>query len=388
MLHNFYQQPGGEDIVLSEEKQLLKQKGNTVSFVSVDNKHINNFRTKLYTAVNLAYSKRSKQKLKKKIKRFKPDIVHVHNFFPLLTPSIYDACKEEKIPVVQTLHNYRLVCSAASLMRNGRICEKCLCRSSYWAAIHCCYRNSLLGSISVARMIDYHRGKKTWQNKVDRFIALTEFSRNKFIEAQFPQKKISVKPNFIIDPIQSEQQREKHYKKRALFVGRLSYEKGIQTLIDAWRGIDCRLQITGDGPLYSDLKKEVSGNIELLGYLSADKVQKKMLESSFLILPSIWYEGFPMVIVESFACSLPVVASKLGSMAEIINDGYTGLHFNPGDVKDLRKKVQFMVDHPDLAKKMGANARKEYEQKYTPEKNYEMLINIYKDTIEGYKNKT
>ena len=382
--HNSYQQHGGEGIVLSAEIKLLTAMQHDVRLFSVSNRTMNDFPDRLTTALLCHYSVRSKELFHNEINFFHPDVVHVHNFFPLLTPSIYDACREANVPVVQTLHNYRTICPGALLMRDGCICEKCVIGSPYWAVFHRCYRNSFLGSFAVARMVDYHQKNKTWQNKVNRFIALTDFGEKKFIQAGFPQKKIAVKPNFIKDPLKSKKKCRQR-KKSALFVGRLSLEKGVETLIDAWKKIDYHLEIAGTSSLLQKLKKNSPDNVTFLGHLSKEKIINRMAESSFLIMPSIWYEGFPMVIVESFACGLPVVASRLGSMEEIIQDGITGIHFNPGNSDDLSEKIRELISSPERIKQMSVNVRNEYEKKYTPEKNYEMLMEIYNSVIEKHK---
>jgi len=382
-IHNVYRQHGGEDTVLQSEIDLLSLKGHQADQANQQNNHIQTFADKISVLKNVIYSHQSKRWMASQINLSKPDIIHVHNFFPLLTPSIYDACIEAGVPVVQTLHNYRTICPGALLMRDGKICEKCVTGLPYQAVLHRCYRNSIPGSWAVARMVAYHRKKKTWKNKVDCFIVLTRFARNKFIEAGFPVEKIIVKPNFCEVP----QMESKWFRKRegALFVGRLSQEKGLSTMLDAWHDLDIPLRIAGGGPLFDNHHGKHDGCIKLLGQIDNELVAEEMKKAAFLAMPSEWYEGFPMVLVESFAHGLPVVASRLGSMAEIVQDGITGLHFEPGNPQDLREKVQWMYNHPDACQQMGNNARKEYEQKYTPEKNYEMLIDIYQKTIENYE---
>ncbi len=381
--HNYYQLSGGEDEVVHSEIALIKEMGHKLHFFSIHNNEINNIRAKIKSATNLIYSFKSKQKIIKTLKQFKPDVVHVHNFFPLITPSVYDACAEIHIPCVQSLHNYRTICPGALLLRKGEICEKCVKKSLCYAIIHRCYKDSIIGSIDVAGMVKFYNRKKHL-DKVNRFICLTEFSKKKFIQSGFPANKISVKPNFVKNQLNTKGKSSNHHKK-ALFVGRLSQEKGIDTLIKAWKTIDYPLEIVGTGPLLNKIQNNVPQNIRFSGYLPKEKVMQKMAESSFLIMPSICYEGFPMVIVESFACGLPVIASKLGSMEEIIQDGITGMHFKPGDPYDLSKKINQIISSPEKLHQMGINARDEYEQKYTPEKNYNMLIKIYNEVIEEYK---
>nr|NJM03241.1 glycosyltransferase family 4 protein [Desulfobacula sp.] len=385
LIHNSYINQGGEDFVVRIETNLFKAKGLIYKTYCIENIKITDLSSKIRIGLKAPYSKDQKQIIFKKIIELNPNIVHVHNFFPLLTPSVYDACIEAGVPVVQTLHNYRTICPGALLMRDGKICEICVTASPYNGALHTCYRNSFFASFAVARMVAYHRKKLTWQYKVNRFIALTEFGKNKFIEADFPANKIIVKPNFVEDPLKSEKSIHPNRNGKALFVGRLSPEKGVDILNKAWKNIHYPLEIAGTGPLFSELKKNSPDNITFLGQLSKEEVTHKMMESSFLIMPSICYEGFPLVIVEAFACGLPVLASRLGSMEEIIQDGITGMHFKAGDADDLAEKVSAMLASPERLIQMGINARNEYETKYTPEKNYELLMDIYNKVIEEHK---
>lgn len=378
-VHNDYQLKGGEDRVLYNEHDLLKEHGEEPRIFMVTNDDITTFSLRVRIALTAHYSKRSKKIITKQIEQFKPDIVHVHNFFPRLTPSIYDACIEANVPIVQTLHNYRLLCPGGFLLRENKICEKCVTKSPYNAVIHRCYRDSYIGSLFVAHMVSFHRRKKTWLNKVDQFITLTNFARNKFIEAGFPKEKLSVKPNFNVNM----EYKEVIRCKQALFVGRLSPEKGISLLIDGWKNIDYKLDVAGDGPLLP--KKNNINNINFLGRQSREQVSKLMVKSSFLILPAISYEGFPMVIAEAFSYGLPVICSRLGGMAEIVEDDVTGLHFEAGNSDDLAEKVNYLINNPDKCKLLGENARKVYLEKYTPQKNYKMLINIYREVISNYK---
>jgi glycosyltransferase involved in cell wall biosynthesis len=233
-------------------------------------------------------------------------------------------------------------------------------------------------------MLSAHRLVKTWQKKVSRYIALTEFARQKFMAGGLPAEKIAVKPNFLADNIEY-LPHTGNPKKGALFVGRLSEEKGLRTLLQAFRQLpEVPLTIAGDGPLRQMVEAEVlrGANIRYTGRLNKEEIMALMRQSAFLIFPSQWYEGFPMTIVESFANGLPVIASRLGSMAEIISDGKTGLLFTPGDAADMVRKVKWAYEHPEEMAQMGRNARREYEQKYTAERNYQMLVKIYEQAIE------
>lgn len=379
-VHNAYQLKGGEDKVRADEFKLLESKGESVHVFEVSNKQVNKLSSKIKVAFNTPYSKTSKDEMARQIALFNPDIVHIHNFFPLLTPSIYDACIEAKIPVVQTLHNYRTICPGALLMRDRKICEICISHSAYHAVLHRCYRNSYLGSWFVARMVSLHRRLHTWQNKVNRFIALTEFSKKKFIEAGFPDEKISVKSNFYSGQVENNKKQVIRVN-QALFVGRLSEEKGLVVLLEAWKQINFKLLIAGNGPLLSKYNNEDLITVQYLGGQTAEEISKLMSVSTFLVIPSIWYEGFPMVIVEAFAHGLPVICSRLGGMSEIVEDGITGLCFETNNTIDLAEKVNWIITNPKECQKMGDNARKTYFEKYIPDKNYEMLINIYQEGI-------
>ncbi len=377
-VHNAYQQAGGEDAVVANEGVLLSANGHDVRLWSVDNVAITGPWAQLRTAWQVPYSHTARCQLGRVIAEFAPDVVHVHNFFPLITPSVYDACRDAGVPVVQTLHNYRTICAGALLLRDGRPCEDCIGGSPYQGALHGCYRGSRLGSLAVARMIARHRGQGTWRTKVDRFIALTEFARAKFGEAGFPAEKIAVKPNFVEDGGTRAPEGDRH---GALFVGRLSPEKGIGTLLAAWRDLDAPLRIAGDGPLLSMARGTASPNVMPLGNLPPEAVNQEMARAAFLVMPSQSYEGFPMTLAEAFCRGLPVIASRLGAMAEIVEDRVTGLHFAPGDAHDLAAKARWAADHPEEMRRMGANARRVYVERYAPEVNYEKLLAIYQAAI-------
>lgn len=379
-LHNYYQQAGGEDVVVAAEQDLLQSHGHEVRLVSLSNADIGNLKQKINIFLHIAWSQESYNSVTRVIAEFNPDVVHVHNFFPLLTPSVFFACSAAGIPVVQTLHNFRLICPGAFLLRDGRICEDCIAGSPYNSVFHRCYRKSLLGTLAVARMIKYHHDCGTWINKVDRFIALTDFVKNKFVQAGFPEQKIVVKPNFVQYPTKTENIAERN---GALYVGRLSDEKGIQTMLRAWRSLDVPLRIVGEGPLFDLVSNSSIKKITCLGRKLSSEVFEVMGKAAFLLMPSEWYETFGLVIIEAFACGLPVIASRLGSMAEIIQDGETGLLFRPGDAVDMACKVKWAAAHPEEMRKMGENARQVYMRKYTPEVNYRELLSIYEDVRRG-----
>jgi glycosyltransferase involved in cell wall biosynthesis len=385
--HNAYQQPGGEDTVVSAEKDLLIRMGNEVSEYIRCNSEISSGSpySNITLGLRTIWSPTSRDELYDVLKAERPDIVQFHNTFPLISPSAYYACQDLDIPVIQTLHNYRLFCPAATFFREGQVCEDCLGKGPWQAVRHACYRQSRSASAAVAGMLSFHRWYGTWANLIDRYIALSEFSRAKFVEAGLPPEKIVVKPNFVLpDPGVGSGPRE-----YAVFLGRLSEEKGLPTLAQAWTQVHPShgLRIIGDGPLQNEIGSEISSaslsNVCLDGRLSRKESLIALQGAKILILPSTCYENFPMTIAEAYACGTPVIASRLGAMQEIVQDGRTGLHFTPGDAGDLAKKVEWAWAHPEEMREMGRNARAEYEAKYTAERNYKMLLDIYQQVIEG-----
>jgi glycosyltransferase involved in cell wall biosynthesis len=232
-------------------------------------------------------------------------------------------------------------------------------------------------------MLGVHRLLGTWAKAVDRYVVLSSFARDKFIQAGLPASKMIVKPNFL----EAEPGLGAHSGGHASFVGRLTEEKGIATLLEAWtRFSDIALVIAGQGPMQPQIQQYVQqhtpGNLRYAGHVSREEVSRLIKDSSFLIFPSRWYEGFPMTIAEAFACGTPVIASRLGAMAEIVDDGRTGLHFTPGDADDLARKVEWAWAHPNEIRDMGRNARTEYEAKYTAERNYKMLLEVYQQVMQ------
>lgn len=386
LVHNYYQLPGGEDQVYSAEASLLQAYGHRLSHFTMNNEIIrkmNPFVLATKTIWNLDVYKR----LKNRIESERPELVHFHNIFPLISPSAYYACRDTGVPIVQSLHNYRLFCLNALLLRDGKICEECIGRLLPWPGIlYSCYKNSRRASAVTASMLLFHRLRKTYINLIDLYIALTLSSKNKFIQGGLPQLNIVVKPNFVsVDPGLSAELRN-----CVLFVGRFDVEKGIDTLLEAWRGFPAiPLKAVGAGPLFLDAQKKYEQDrgtqIELTGAIAHEEVLFLLQAARLLVVPSRTFENFPLVIAEAFACGVPVIASRLGVMAEIVEDGKTGLLFTPGDAEDLAAKVEWAWNHPVEMAEMGKSARREYEEKYTAERNYQMLMEIYQKAIENHR---
>lgn len=380
IVHNYYQKPGGEEQVFLSESELLKKKGHTVIHYTVHNDNVSNI-NKLSLALNTIWNNSTFIEIKKIIRKEKPDIAHFHNTLPLISPSAYYAAYSENVPVIQTLHNYRILCPNSLFLRDGNICMDCLAKKVPWpSVINGCYRESRSASAVVAGMLTIHRILKTWTNNISVYIALTNFAKEKFIEGGIPSSKIVVKPNFV-DVVSEIGEGKGNY---ALYVGRLSKEKGILTLLEAWKKIDSKvpLKIVGDGPLVDlVIEEQKSGlNIELLGWQPINNVYKIMKDAKFLIFPSVCFETFGRVIIEAFSMGTPVIASNIGAAAELIEHEKTGLHFDPNNPNELVEKINWMLENDDL-NAMRNDCRKYYELNYDSERNYEMLMNIYKSLI-------
>ena len=364
-------------MVVAAERDLLLRHGHEVQVLEADNAGIGGPYFQLKTAIGAIYSPGSRRRVDSEIAAFEPDIVHVHNFFPLQSPSVYYACQDAGVPVVQTLHNYRLICPNAVLFRDGRVCEECIGRTFAWPGIvHRCYRGSRAGTASIAAMQTVHRIVGTWRKGVDQYIALTEFSRSTFVRGGLPADRITVKPNFAFSKGPAGKGRGGY----ALFVGRLSPEKGIQVLLDACESLTQRfpIWIVGDGPLVDQTRATAAkSNVLYLGSRTRDEVSELMRDAAFLILPSLCYENFPLVIAEAFEAGLPVIASDLGSPGSLVTPGRTGLLFPPGNPQLLAQEIDWAATHPEEMSRMRRHARWEYEAKYTPQRNYELLMDIY-----------
>ncbi|NEU76743.1 glycosyltransferase family 4 protein [Hassallia byssoidea VB512170] len=376
-VHNRYQIRGGEDESRQAEERLLREMGHEVEVYEEHNDKIATM-SSLDVASRTIWSQEAHQIIRQQLKKQTHDIVHVQNFFPLISPSVYYAAKDEGVPVVQTLRNYRLLCPNALFFRDGQVCEDCLGKFVPLPGIvHGCYRESRVASAAVASMLMVHRTLRTWTKMVDVYIALTEFARQKFIEGGFPAEKIVVKSNFV-HPDPHPGQGEGGY---ALFVGRLSVEKGLDTLIAAWKQFQIKvpLKIIGDGPLADSLAEDTKSmpHIEWLGRKPMSEVYDLMGEAMFLIFPSNWYETFGRVAVEAFAKGTPVIAANIGAIAELVEHNRTGLKFTPGDSADLAAKVQWLLEHPQELSQMRQEVRVEYETKYTAKQNYCRLMEIY-----------
>jgi glycosyltransferase involved in cell wall biosynthesis len=388
IIHNSYQQPGGEDVVFAQECQLLERHGHQVLTYQRSNDEIEAMSNlqRLTLTKDIIWAGGSNRHVRELLRAERPDLVHVHNTFVMVSPSVYQVCQAMRVPVVQTLHNFRLLCPAFSLFRDGHVCEECPTNGLWRAVWHGCYHNSRTMTANVALMLQVHRVSQTWNHSVDSYVALSEFSRQKFIDGGLPSDKLHVKPNFVC-PDPGERDRAGDY---AIFVGRLSLEKGVTTLLAAWEllGLPIPLVIVGDGPLRASLEDESRkrnlSTVQFTGRLTTAQTRDAIKHAAFLIAPSLWYEGFPMIICEAFASGTPVLCSRLGTLQEVVTHEGTGLHFSPGKAEDLADKVEWAWSNRSRMAAMGKSARHAYETRYTPEKNYDMLMQIYDQTMSSY----
>lgn len=390
LVHNYYQHSGGEDVVFENEYQLLKKNGHKVIKYTRNSNEINNFNSiqKFFFPINSIFSLRSFREVKSLIRKHNIDIIHVHNTWPLISPSIFYAARSLKIPIIQTIHNYRLICPSATLFFKGTIYEEALKQNIWKTVIDKVYKDSYIHTFVNAMTTWFHRKAGIYRNV--NFICLTEFSKNKILEVNktentsvFLKDKFFIKPNFTDFPDEIKK-RMSLYKDHFLFVGRLDDTKGIKLLLEAFKGLpDKKLLIVGSGPLenYVEifLKENNCGNIDYLGYQSKKEVNKIMQSVKALIVPSQWYETFGMVVIEAYSNGLPVIASNIGNLKDIIKDEKTGIKFKYNDKNDLCNKVRAFEKMDRYY--LSDNAFKYYNNSFTSKRNYEKLIEIYEKIL-------
>jgi glycosyltransferase involved in cell wall biosynthesis len=381
IVHNAYQNPGGEDSVVESEIALLLAHGHAVETYFRTNTEVPGI-SRASLAVQALWSSRTTHDVAQLIRSFRPDVIHAHNIVPLVSPALYWVAGRLGVPVVQTLHNFRLSCLNAVFLRDGKACEECLGNLPWRGVTRACYRGSRAESAVLAGMLILHRGFGTYRNKVARYIALNEFCRNKFIKGGLPADRVVVKPNYVDFSRLPERNRE-----GLLFAGRLSDEKGVQTLASAASLLpNANLRVAGGGPGVVKLKG--LRGVSLLGHLSRSDLHQEMSKAVALVVPSL-SETFGLVIVEAFASGTPVIASRIEAFAGLVEDGGNGLFFEPDNPHDLADKIAWAIAHSEKMAVMGQKARSCYEQHYTAERNYEQLLAIYNDAIdEGKKQRT
>lgn len=386
LVHNFYgsEAPSGENRVVEMEKRMLTARGHKVEvfFRESDVIRAQGLRGKIKGALITPWNWMAFFSIRKKIRSFRPDIVHVHNTFPLITPAIFWGIPRS-IKTVLTLHNYRTMCPAAFPMREGKVCLRCIDKRNVWDALRFgCYRKSRLATFPLVVCVAMHRWLGTW-NRVNVFIVLSEFQKEIFSRCGFEKSRIFVKGNFCDLQTHFDLDTPKQKSEVVVYVGRISAEKGIQTLVDAWRLLGENaptLRIIGDGELLAEIRRTTLDiqKIEWIGKIPFAGVVDSIKQAKLLVLPSEWYETFGMVVVEAFALGVPVAVSDIGALPSIVKNGWTGVVFPPGDSQKLCKVIRRLWANQGKLSEMGLNAYKEYIAKYTEQANYQRLMEIYK----------
>jgi len=391
VVHNHYQQFGGEDAVVQLECALHKKYGQDVYIFERSNHEIHKASWSKIgrNLFQMHWRKETFDEIVQVIKNFKPDIAHIYNTHFMITPSVYYACHASGVPTVQSLYNYRLICANALLLRDGHYCEECLHHSRWRSVLYRCYRDSSFLTACVVKSQNLHWRRGTWLHQIDSYITANQYSREKFVQAGIARDKFYIKPHFVYpDPTLRTQMGD-----YALYVGRLSEEKGVRVLLNAWETLpEIPLKVLGTGPLLVELRQWVQSkkmdHVEILGYRPDQEFLQYLGGAKFLIMPSISQDNSPRTILEAYARGVPVLASSLEGIKEMLQDEGTGRIFEAGDIEDLRAKARWLAKDDERLKRMGKLARMEYEGKYTAEKNYEILMNIYQQTLERFKRKT
>ncbi len=379
LVHNRYQQPGGEDAVFEAEAELLSSRGHRVIRYERDNDEIALASSveKVRLAVGTAWARDASRDLHALIQRERPGVAHFHNTFPLISPAAYHACNARNVPVVQTVHNYRLLCPAATLMRDQRPCEECVGRLPWPAVLHACYRDSRAQTLVSAAALSAHRVLGTYRRHVQRYLALTNFVRSMLVRGGLPAQRIRVKPNFIAEAPSFREALGSY----ALYVGRLAPEKGIRLLLDAWQRLPGLppLHIVGDGPLRGEVEARARAlcNVRVLGRLERAEVFSQLRDARVLIFPSLWYEGLGNTILEAFAAGVPVIAPDRGSPREVLEMGRLGTLFAAGDPDSLSAALAFALGSLEDVRSKARTARAVFDARYTAAASYDALMDAY-----------
>jgi len=377
LVHNRYQQYGGEDAVFEAEIELLTQKGHSIETLIFQNTSPKGIAEKLATSFTSIYNTHSARKIREKIRAFKPDIIHVHNFWKEASPAIFFEAASQHVPVVMTLHNYRLICSNALLMRENKPCELCVNHTFPFSGVqYGCFKNKLITAQTTA-MMGIHKVLGTWKNKITHYISLTEFARQKFIHSSLhlQESQISVKPNFVKDFGYNEADSREDF---FLFVGRLSEEKGIKTLIETCKNTSKNIEIIGSGEFEKDIQAlcQTYTNIKFWGFKDKAFIMERLKTAKALLMPSVWYEGLPTTILEAFSTGTPVITSDIDNLNTIVTDNHNGIHFKTANPQSLQEKIETFNKLPQRAS-LYQNARRTYLENYTEEVIYEKLMKIY-----------
>lgn len=381
-IHNEYAFPGGEDAAAEAEARMLRRAGHEVAVFRKNNREVESaslLQKLSFLSGGFLDSRKVYEEISSLVSKSRPDVAHFHNPFYVMTPAAYEACFDQRVPVVQTIHNYRFLCAAATFYRHGKVCEECLQRGRWAGVWHRCWKGSAAASWMLTRLVDEYR----WRNilgRVSRFIVLSQFSYDKFRQAGWPQARMVIKPNSLeVDGGEQNIRREPF----VLYAGALQPYKGVEMLLSRWHQVlpDVRLCVVGSGPMEPFVKRHAVGNIEFLGQQSRGEVLRLMRSASCLVLPSEVYENCPMTVIEAYASGLPVAASRLGALAEMVVDGETGLLFRPGDAGDMADKISQIMNAPSLRERLSMNARQCFAQRYSVDLDCRRLVDIYRAVL-------
>ncbi len=379
--HNRYLQRGGEDVAVDGEAQLLEKGGHRVERCIVDNREMVAGRPlgALRTALRARRNPATARRVRELLREAPLDVAHVHNFFPVLSPALHEELSRRGVPVVQTLHNYRLVCANGLLLREGRVCEDCVVRGPWNAVRHGCYRGSRAQTLVWADLVAHHRARDTWRRHVDRFAAPTAFAARALVAAGLPSERIAVLPLVLEDPGEPAPPGS-----GAVFVGRLSPEKGVDLLIDAWREMEgAPLAIVGDGPAAEPLRARARGvaGVRFLGACDRHGVLRALREAAFAVVPSRWYEISPFAAIEAMACGRPVVGWRGGALAELVPEGRAGLHFEALEAGSVAGACRRLLSDAALGVQLAGGAREVYLERHAPDIALALREQLYADAI-------
>lgn len=385
IVHNQYKVLGGEWSVVNADAALLRAHGHAVEVYIETNHDIDrlNVLQKLHLFFSLGWSKKSYQKLQKKIKAFNPDVVHFHNIFFLISFSAYDACKDLGVPVVQSLHNFRLLLPSGIMYDESQLISGDPVGTVKRAVQEKDFRGSQFLSWAIGRMLVNFWEKKLWKGRVQQYIVATEFGRKIFVGMGIDESLIQVKPNYLGCALSKELKPTQNY---ALYVGRITEDKGVNFLVDSWKKEYMPLKIAGTGPLQNELANKIDRedkqNIEFLGFLNDEDLEQVMGCAQFIVIPSLCFENFPMVVAESFAHGVPVIVPHMGSFVDLIKDGESGFLYRPGDTSDFQSKLERLMKDDHLRSYMSEQVKQEFKTKYTADASYTKLMAIYTQCIE------
>jgi glycosyltransferase involved in cell wall biosynthesis len=394
VLHGRYRSagPSGENEVVDDEVLLLREYGCNVRQLELQSDDIAGW-SKVKKATlpgRVVWSRAGQKALRDAIADYRPDVVHIHNTFPQFSPAIFWTARRSGVGIVHTLHNFRPLCPAATFLREGKACETCLGHVPFAAVRHACYRDSRLATLPLATMSAVHDRLGTWQRCVDRFITLSEFERAKYVEAGWPAEKFRMKFNTVWEPAVPERLPGNAF----LCMSRLVPEKGVDVLLEGWKRAfpdgNPPLHLTASGDSGAELMERYGRlpGVTFLGHVSRDELMAELSAARAVVVPSRCYEGFPRVIVEAYAARVPIVASRVGSLVELVRDGETGLHVEMGDPDDMARALRRLADDPESAVRMGEEARETYERLYSPESTMAGLLDIYREAVACARQRT